>query len=233
VQGVTCYVSRARIGGIKGTLGLAEDRAEASIACRQVGPISFPEPLKKQEEVFSERMSILFKRLRIVRMVDAPRNTLVYLTYSEKLIDGSPQNSVTAVPVTAGPAHSGAQAAAIHQPRSGHRCGRFYLSIKQPLALIYKRQQLSFLQISQACAAICRRACSNTSTGCPPEIRWRSLMMMAGTEWMPFCDRTARARAPGRRSGWRPAGPALPGHPAPRWPPPAPALRGCSGSSRR
>ncbi len=95
VQGVTCYVSRARVGGIKGTLGLAEDRAEASIACRQVGPIGFPEPLKKQEEVFSERMSILFKRLRIVRMVDAPRNTLVYLTYSEKLIDGSPQNSVS------------------------------------------------------------------------------------------------------------------------------------------
>ena len=99
VQGVTCYVSRARIGGVKGTLGLAEDRAEASIACRTVGAISIPEPLKKQEEVFSERMSILFKRLRIVRMVDAPRNTLVYLTYSEKLIDGSPQNSVTAVPV--------------------------------------------------------------------------------------------------------------------------------------
>ena len=97
--GVTCYVSRARTGGIKGTLGLAEDRAEASIACRQTGPISFPKPLRKQEEVFSERMSLLFKRLRIVRMVDAPRNTLVYLTYSEKLIDGSPQNSVSAVPV--------------------------------------------------------------------------------------------------------------------------------------
>ena len=100
VEGVTCYVSRARTGGIKGGLGLAEDRAEASIACRQVGPISFPEPLKKQEEVFSERMSILFKRLRIVRMVDAPRNTLVYLTYSEKLVDGSPQNSITAVPIS-------------------------------------------------------------------------------------------------------------------------------------
>lgn len=99
VNGVTCYVSRARVGGIKGTLGLAEDRAEASIACRQVGPLSFPEPLKKQEEVFSERMSLLFKRLRIVRMVDASRNTLVYLTYSDKLVDGSPQNSVTAVPV--------------------------------------------------------------------------------------------------------------------------------------
>ena len=102
--GVTCYVSRARTGGIKGTLGLAEDRAEASIACRQTGPISFPKPLRQQEEVFSERMSILFKRLRIVRMVDAPRNTLVYLTYSEKLIDGSPQNSVSAVPIDRGTA---------------------------------------------------------------------------------------------------------------------------------
>ena len=77
----------------------AEDRAEASIACRQVGPISFTQPLKTQQEVFSERMSLLFKRLRVVRMVDAKRNTLVYLTYSDKLIDGSPQNSVTAVPV--------------------------------------------------------------------------------------------------------------------------------------
>lgn len=99
VQGVTCYMSRARTGGLKGTLGLAEDRAEASIACRQVGPIVIPQPLRKQEEVFSERISILFKRLRIVRMVDPARNTLVYLTYSEKLIDGSPQNSVTAVAV--------------------------------------------------------------------------------------------------------------------------------------
>lgn len=102
VQGVTCYVSRARKGGIKGTLGLAEDKAEASIACRQVGPIAIAQPLKAQEEVFSERMSILFKRLRIVRIVDAQRNTLVYLTYSDKLIEGSPQNAVTAVPVDRG-----------------------------------------------------------------------------------------------------------------------------------
>ncbi len=99
VQGVTCYVSRARTGGIKGGLGLAEDRAEASIDCRQVGAVQIKEPLPKEDEIFSERMSILFKRLRIVRMVDPARNTLVYLTYSEKLIDGSPQNSVTAVPV--------------------------------------------------------------------------------------------------------------------------------------
>ena len=99
VKGVTCYVSRARTGGIKGGLGLAEDRAEASIACRQVGPVSFSGPLRQEDEVFSERMSVLFKRLRVVRMVDAPRNTLVYLTYSEKLVDGSPQNSITAVPI--------------------------------------------------------------------------------------------------------------------------------------
>ena len=99
VEGITCYVSRARIGGIKGTLGLAEDRAEASIACRQVGPVAFAKPLKQQEEVFSERISLVFKRLRVVRMVDEKRNTLVYLTYSDKLIDGSPQNSITAVPI--------------------------------------------------------------------------------------------------------------------------------------
>ena len=99
VGGVTCYVSRAKTGGIKGAFGLAEDKAEASIACRQVGPVTFAKPLPQQEEVFSERMSILFKKLRIVRMVDAKRNALVYLTYSDKLVDGSPQNSVTAVPV--------------------------------------------------------------------------------------------------------------------------------------
>ncbi|RRD59022.1 hypothetical protein EII20_00760 [Comamonadaceae bacterium OH2545_COT-014] len=99
VQGVTCYVARARTGGIKGAVGLAEDRAEASIACRQVGTVQFKGPLPPEQEVFSERMSVLFKRLRVVRMVDAPRNTLVYLSYSDKLVDGSPQNSVTAVPV--------------------------------------------------------------------------------------------------------------------------------------
>ncbi len=102
VAGVTCYVSRARTGGIKGGLGLAEDRAEASIACRQVGPVQFRGELRREEEVFSERMSILFKRLRVVRMVDSERNTLLYLTYSDKLIEGSPQNSLTAVPIERG-----------------------------------------------------------------------------------------------------------------------------------
>jgi CreA protein len=99
VGGVTCYLSRARTGGIKGALGVAEDRAEASIACRQVGPISIPKPIAEQEEIFNERISLVFKRLRIVRMVDTRRNALVYLTYSDRLIEGSPQNSVTAVSV--------------------------------------------------------------------------------------------------------------------------------------
>jgi CreA protein len=102
VKGVTCYVSRAKTGGIKGGLGLAEDKAEASIACRQTGPISFPRPLKRQDEMFNERISLVFKRLRVVRMVDTARNTLVYLTYSDRVIEGSPQNSVTAVPVDRG-----------------------------------------------------------------------------------------------------------------------------------
>jgi CreA protein len=103
VNGVTCYVSRAKTGGIKGALGLAEDKAEASIACRQTGPISFgTKPLVHQEEMFSERISLVFKRLRVVRLVDSKRNTLVYLTYSDRFIEGSPQNSVTAVPVPAG-----------------------------------------------------------------------------------------------------------------------------------
>jgi CreA protein len=102
VKGVTCYVSRAKTGGIAGGLGLAEDKAEASIACRQTGPISFPKPIRREDEMFSERISLVFKRLRVVRMVDVARNTLVYLTYSDRVIEGSPQNSVTAVPVERG-----------------------------------------------------------------------------------------------------------------------------------
>lgn len=100
VTGVTCYVSRSKTGGISGAIGLAEDKAEASIACRQVGPIAIKQSLPHQEEVFNERISLVFKKLRIVRMVDAQRNTLVYLTYSDRLIEGSPKNSVTAVPVS-------------------------------------------------------------------------------------------------------------------------------------
>ena len=99
VAGVTCYVSRAKTGGIKGAIGIAEDKAEASIACRQTGAIAFAAPIAVQEEVLTERQSILFKKLRVVRMVDKARNTLVYMTYSDRVIEGSPQNSVTVVPV--------------------------------------------------------------------------------------------------------------------------------------
>jgi CreA protein len=104
VGGVACYLSRARTGGIKGAIGLAEDKSDASVACRQVGEIRFNGKLPQQEEVFNERSSILFKRVRVVRMVDVKRNALVYMVYSDRLIEGSPQNSVTAVPLPAGQA---------------------------------------------------------------------------------------------------------------------------------
>lgn len=102
VAGVTCYVSRARTGGIKGTLGIAEDPTEASIACRQVGGIHFNGPVKQQSDVFSERMSLIFKTLHVVRVVDPKRNALVYLTYSDRVATGSAKNSVSAVPMPAG-----------------------------------------------------------------------------------------------------------------------------------
>lgn len=101
VRGVSCYLSRAKTGGIKGAIGIAEDKSNASVACRHVGPLAFNGKLPRQEEVFSERASILFKHVRVVRMVDPKRNALVYLVYSDRLIEGSPQNSVTAVPVPA------------------------------------------------------------------------------------------------------------------------------------
>ena len=99
VDGVTCYLSRAKTGGVKGGLGLAEDRAEASIACRQVGPIHFKEDLKDGDEVFKERTSLVFKTMQVVRFLDKKRNTLVYLVYSDRVIEGSPQNAVTAIPI--------------------------------------------------------------------------------------------------------------------------------------
>ncbi|OLS64674.1 CreA family protein [Pseudomonas putida] len=99
VEGVTCYLSRAKTGGVKGGLGLAEDRAEASIACRQVGPINFKGDLKDGDEVFKERTSLVFKTMQVVRFFDKKRNTLVYLVYSDRVIEGSPQNAVTAIPI--------------------------------------------------------------------------------------------------------------------------------------
>ena len=99
VEGVSCYLSRARTGGISGALGVAEDTSDASVACRQVGTIRFNGKIPQQEEMFSERTSLLFKRVRVVRMADVKRNALVYLVYSDRLIEGSPKNSVTAVAV--------------------------------------------------------------------------------------------------------------------------------------
>ena len=97
IAGVTCYVSSAKTGGVSGLIGLAEDTSDASIACRQVGPIASNVPIGLNEEVFNQRRSVLFKRLRVVRMVDAQRKVLLYLSYSDKLIEGSPKNSLTAV----------------------------------------------------------------------------------------------------------------------------------------
>jgi len=99
VEGVTCYLSRARKGGISGTLGLAEDPSDASIACRQVGPIKIKGKTKEGEKVFSKRTSLVFKTIQVVRFFDRKRNVLLYLVYSDKLIDGSPKNSLTAVPI--------------------------------------------------------------------------------------------------------------------------------------
>jgi CreA protein len=99
VEGVACYVSRAKTGGISGALGVAEDPARFSVACRQVGPIRFAKPLPRNEQVFREGASLVWKHVRVVRLVDPKRNTLVYLTYSDRLIDGFPDNAVAAVPV--------------------------------------------------------------------------------------------------------------------------------------
>lgn len=103
VDGVTCYLSRAKKGGVAGGLGVAEDTSDASIACRQVGAIRFAKPFKDGEEVFKKDTSLLFKTLQVVRFHDKKRNVLVYLAYSDRIIEGSPKNSVSVVPVPAGP----------------------------------------------------------------------------------------------------------------------------------
>lgn len=99
VPGVTCHVSQARTGGISGTFGLAEDPSQFSLACRQTGPITLPAKLPKEETVFSEDTSLLFKETRIVRLWDEANRTLIYLAISRKLIEGAPANSLSSVPV--------------------------------------------------------------------------------------------------------------------------------------
>ncbi|MFA6224577.1 MAG: CreA family protein [Desulfomonilaceae bacterium] len=99
VQGVACFISRAETGGVKGQLGVAEDTSDASIACRQVGPIKIVGELKEGERVFDEHRSLVFKKLQVVRFFDRKRNALVYVAYSDRVIEGSPKNSVSAVPI--------------------------------------------------------------------------------------------------------------------------------------
>ena len=100
VPGVACHISQARTGGIKGGLGLAEDPSRFSIACRQVGPISTDiNSLRDKEQVYSEHTSIFFKHTHVYRLIDKKRNTLVYLAISDKIIEGSPQNAISTVPI--------------------------------------------------------------------------------------------------------------------------------------
>ena len=103
VPGVTCYLSRATKGGVSGSLGLAEDPSDASISCHQTAAITVSEELVKGkrngEEVFQADTSLLFKTLQVVRYYDKKRNTLVYLSYSDKIVEGSPKNSVSAVAI--------------------------------------------------------------------------------------------------------------------------------------
>lgn len=103
IEGVTCYLSRAKKGGISGSLGVAEDTSDASLSCRQVGPITVPERIRNKkedgEEVFKKRTSLLFKSMQVVRFYDAKRNVIIYLTYSDRVIEGSPKNSISCVPV--------------------------------------------------------------------------------------------------------------------------------------
>ena len=99
VSGVTCHVSQARTGGVSGSLGLAQDPSQFSLSCRQTGPINLPDKLPKNEVVFSEDTSILFKETRVVRMWDAASRTLLGLAISRKLIEGAPANSISTVPV--------------------------------------------------------------------------------------------------------------------------------------
>lgn len=99
VQGVACFYTVPERGGVKGMLGLAEERAEVSLACRQTGPIAFKEKFEQGAVVFRQSRSLIFKKMQIVRGCDVKRNVLVYLVYTDKMIEGSPQNSTSAVAI--------------------------------------------------------------------------------------------------------------------------------------
>ena len=112
VEGVACYLSRAQIGGYSGALGLAEDTSDASLDCQQVGPINILEPFKEGDLVFRERRSLIFKSMKVLRYCDPERNVIVYLVYSDKVVEGSPKNSVSAVPISHWPGSDTTQALA-------------------------------------------------------------------------------------------------------------------------
>lgn len=99
IEGVACHYTTPEKGGIKGTLGVAEEVSDISLSCRQVGPVKFKEKFEQGALVFSERRSLIFKRMQIVRGCDVKRNTLVYLVYSDRPIEGSPKNSTSSVPL--------------------------------------------------------------------------------------------------------------------------------------
>lgn len=99
VEGVVCHYTVPERGGVSGLFGVAEETSDVSIACRQFAPIRFKEKFSQGDVAFSERRSLLFKRMQIVRGCDARHNVLVYMVYSDKLVDGSPKNSTSAVPL--------------------------------------------------------------------------------------------------------------------------------------
>jgi CreA protein len=99
VDGVACHYTTPERGGIKGTIGVAEEVSDISLSCRQIGPVRFKEKFEQGDIVFSERRSLVFKRMRIVRGCDVKRNVLVYLVYSDRPIEGSPKNSTSSVPI--------------------------------------------------------------------------------------------------------------------------------------
>ena len=101
IPGVTCHVSQARTGGISGSLGVAQDPSQFSLSCRQTGPITLPAKIPKEQTVFSEDTSLVFKETRVLRLWDEAKRTLVDLAISRKLIDGAPANSISTVPVHA------------------------------------------------------------------------------------------------------------------------------------
>jgi len=103
IPGVACYLSRAKTGGISGAIGVAEDRSDAAIACRQIGSVRLTEEIRTGKAdgdvVFKKRTSLIFKSMQVVRFYDPRRRVLVYLTYSDRIIEGSPKNSISVVPI--------------------------------------------------------------------------------------------------------------------------------------